>query len=89
MSYVEMWLEMRGSGGPYRVAMLIPIGTELPDGFTMKPEITDYEGSHFFVSIWYDQMIQAKDAILEAAKFYSELKIQFLFFRELRQPLTD
>jgi hypothetical protein len=89
MAYVEMWLEMNGSGGPYRVAMLIPVGIELPEGFTMKPEITNFENQHFFVSEWYDRMLDAKDAIMKAAEFYKNLSIQYLFYRELRRPLTN
>jgi hypothetical protein len=89
MPYVEMWLEMKGSGGPYRVAMLIPVGTELPEGYTLKPEIDNFEDQHFFASIWYNKMLEAKDAIMAAAKYYNDLGIQFLFYRELRKPLTD
>jgi hypothetical protein len=89
MPYVEMWLEMSGSGGPYRVAVLIPPGTEIPEGLTMKPSVDQFEGQQFFVSNWYEKMLDAKDAIMQVAKFYTDLSIQFLFFRELRKPLTE
>lgn len=89
MPYVEMWLEMSGSGGPYRVAVLIPIGTEVPEYLTMKSSVDKFEGQHFFVSEWYEKMLDAKDAIMKVAKFYSDLSIQFLFYRELREPLTE
>lgn len=85
MTYCELWLESKSGLSQFRVALLVPDGFELPEGFTLAD--TQHELSKkFYVSEWYDGIIEAKRAIDAAAKFYSDKDLKFLYFREIRKP---
>ncbi|MCF2137010.1 MAG: hypothetical protein K9W43_07155 [Candidatus Thorarchaeota archaeon] len=87
MGYCELWLEMRTHDRAFRVALLVPLGFNIPDDFQrlkMQDEIPERE---FYVSQWFSGIFAAKTAMEDAAMFYKESDIQFLFFREIR-PVT-
>ncbi|MHA1928244.1 MAG: hypothetical protein ACTSV2_06665 [Candidatus Thorarchaeota archaeon] len=87
MAHSELWLEMKGSMKQFRVALLIPEGFEIPEGFSQaEKQRTDTE-KIFLVTEWIDGIKKAKDEINRAAKFYNDREIKFLFFRELRKPI--
>ncbi|MFW9888756.1 MAG: hypothetical protein ACFFER_11260 [Candidatus Thorarchaeota archaeon] len=83
MSYCELWLETNNS--EFRVAMFVPVGFEVPDGFTRLTS-GDLGEKGFYVSDWYSGITEAKKSIDKAAKFYSDLSIKFLYVREIRRP---
>ena len=85
MSYCELWLETNNS--EFRVAMFVPVGFDLPDGFTRLAS-GDLGEKGFYVSDWYSEITEAKKSIDNAAKFYSNLSIKFLYIREIRRPRT-
>ena len=88
-TYVELWLEMKGEFKSFRVAMFVPTGLDLPDGFNETDLFNESGEKRFFVSEWYPTIHPAKSEIDAAAQFYTDKEIQFVFFRELRKPLTD
>ncbi|MHA2118921.1 MAG: hypothetical protein ACW98J_08365 [Candidatus Thorarchaeota archaeon] len=85
MSYCELWLETNNR--EFRVAMFVPVGFELPEGFTRLAS-GDLGEKGFYVSDWYSGIAEAKSNIDRAAKFYTELSVKFLYFREIRRPRT-
>lgn len=85
MSFCELWLET--SNKQFRVAMFVPLGFELPEGFN-RLESGDEGEKGFYVSDWFSGILEAKEHINRAAKFYSDLSVKFLFFREIRPPRT-
>jgi len=85
MTYCELWLESKGGLSQFRVALLVPDGFELPEGFTLTNTQHDPD-KKFYVSEWYDGIVKAKKAIDAAAKFYSDRDLKFLYFREIRKP---
>jgi len=85
MSYCELWLETNNR--EFRVAMFVPVGFELPEGFTRLTS-GDLGEKGFYVSDWYSGINEAKSNIDRAAKFYTDLSVKFLYFREIRRPRT-
>ena len=81
MEYCELWLETDNS--EFRVALLVPDGFEIPEGFGLL-RASDPSGKMLFVSEWYHGIMKAKDHINEAARFYCDRSEKFLFFREIR-----
>ena len=78
---------MRTQDRAFRVALLVPLGFDTPDDFhrlEMQDGIPERE---FYVSQWFAGITAAKDAMDEAAMYYKESDIKFLFFREIR-PVT-
>ncbi|MFW9975370.1 MAG: hypothetical protein ACFFDQ_08915 [Candidatus Thorarchaeota archaeon] len=78
-------MESKGGLSQFRVALLVPDGFELPEGFTLADTQHDPD-KKFYVSEWHDGIITAKKAIDTAAKFYSDRDLKFLYFREIRKP---
>ncbi|MHA1740650.1 MAG: hypothetical protein ACTSVD_01010 [Candidatus Thorarchaeota archaeon] len=87
MPYCELWLEMRTPNRAFRVALLVPVGFNTPERFERLVMRDKISGREFYVSPWYSGIIEAKDAMDEAAEYYASRSIQFLFFREIR-PVT-
>ncbi|MFO7835829.1 MAG: hypothetical protein R6V83_04170 [Candidatus Thorarchaeota archaeon] len=84
--YAEVWLEMAAAGKKYRAALLVPEGHEYPDDFHLSEIQTDNSTSSLYVTDWHLGIVKAKRAAEGAASFYTERKIKFLFFREIRPP---
>ncbi len=84
--YAEVWLEMSSAGRKYRAALLVPEGHENPEEFHLSEIQTDNSTSRLYVTDWHLGIVKAKKAAEEAAKFYTERKTKFLFFREIRPP---
>jgi hypothetical protein len=87
MAHCELWLESANGVSRLRVALLAPEDFEIPDGFT-KAEVQKEEDSTLYVSDWFDGIKPAKSFIDEAAQFYSDKDLKFLYFREIRKPQT-
>ena len=85
MTYCELWLESEGSLSQFRVALLVPDEFDLPEDFTLADSQHDPD-KKLYVSQWYDGIVAAKKAIDEAARFYSDRDLKFLYFREIRKP---
>ena len=85
MTYCELWLESGGGLSQFRVALLAPDEFELPEGFTLADAQHDPD-KKFYVSEWYEGIVAAKKAIDNAAKFYTDRDLKFLYFREIRKP---
>jgi len=84
--YAEVWLEMASGGRKYRAALLVPEGHDYPDGFHLSEIQGENSTSQLYVTDWHLGIIKAKKAAEGAASFYTERKIKFLFFREIRPP---
>ena len=85
MTYSELWLESEGGVSRFRVALLIPDEFCLPEGFTLSDTQHDPD-KKFYVSEWIDGIVAAKKAIDDAARYYNDRDLKFLFFREIRKP---
>jgi hypothetical protein len=85
MTYSELWLESEGGLSQFRVALLVPDEFDIPEGFTIADAQIDPD-KKFYVSEWYEGIVVAKKAIDEAAQFYTDRDLKFLFFREIRKP---
>ncbi len=85
MEYCELWLET--DNRQFRVALLVPDGFELPDGFNLLRPL-DPSGKILYVSEWHPGIAKAKQQINSAAQFYSDRAEKFLFFREIRPAST-
>jgi hypothetical protein len=85
MSYSELWLESEGGLSQFRVALLIPDEFGLPEGFTLCDTQHDSD-KKFYVSDWIDGIVAAKKAIDDAARYYNDRDLKFLYFREIRKP---
>ena len=85
MAHCELWLESKDGVKTIRVALLVPEGFELPEGFTMA-EAQKVANKTLYVSEWYDGIVKAKKAIDDAAKFYSDRGLKFLYYRGIRKP---
>jgi hypothetical protein len=85
MTHCELWLESKDGVKTIRVALLVPEGFELAEGFT-EAEVQKVADKTLYVSQWYDGIVEAKKAIDDAAKFYSDKGLKFLYFREIRKP---
>ena len=86
VSYCELWLEMKGQLKEFRVALLAPEGEELPVGFVENEFQNMLPEKKLYVSQWFDGIAAAKKAMNNAAQFYTDRDIKFLFFREIRKP---
>ena len=87
MTHCELWLESANGVSKLRVALLAPMDFEIPDGF-FEAEVQNETDSILYVSEWFDGIKGAKSFIDEAAQFYSEKDLRFLYFREIRKPQT-
>jgi len=67
------------------VALLIPDEFGLPEGFTLSDTQHDPD-KKFYVSEWIDGIVAAKKAIDDAARYYNDRDLKFLYFREIRKP---
>jgi hypothetical protein len=85
MTHCELWLESKDGVKTIRVAILVPESVELPEGFTIA-EIQSESDKTLYVSEWFDGIVKAKKTIDDAAQFYSDLGVKFLYFREIRKP---
>jgi hypothetical protein len=85
MTYSELWLESESGMSTFRVALLVPDEFEIPEGFKIANNQIDPD-KKFYVSDWFEGIVKAKKAIDEAAKFYSDRDLKFLYFREIRKP---
>ncbi|TFG34243.1 hypothetical protein EU527_04295 [Candidatus Thorarchaeota archaeon] len=88
MTYCELWLESPGGTSSFRVALLAPDEFELPEGFVLSDAQIDSE-KKLYVSNWFEGIIAAKKAIDVAAQFYSDRDLKFLYFREIRRPVSE
>ncbi len=86
MAFAELWLEMRERDNAFRVALLVPVGFALPDGYSLV-EVQPDLPKELYVSRWYPSISEAIQAMRHAARFWSNRSLQFLFFREIR-PMT-
>jgi hypothetical protein len=84
MSYCELWLVSVEGMSSFRVALLAPDEFERPEGFTLADRQIDPE-KKLYLSDPIDGIKAAKKSIEEAAKFYSDRDLKFLFFREIRK----
>ncbi len=85
--YCELWMEMRSGNVAFRVALLVPVGFDVPidlKKLKMRDAIADRE---FYVSRWFPEVLAAKHAMDDVARYYAERRVKFLFFREIR-PIT-
>ncbi|MFW9800261.1 MAG: hypothetical protein ACFFD9_07490 [Candidatus Thorarchaeota archaeon] len=85
MEYCELWLET--DNRQFRVALLVPDGFELPEGFSLLMSAHP-SGKALYVSDWHSGITEAKQQINSAAQFYSDRAEKFLFFREIRPAST-
>lgn len=86
MAHCELWLEMKIGMKEIRVALLAPVGFEIPEDFN-KLEMDDkIPDKILYVTEWIEGIKRAKEKMNEAAQFYNDREIKFLFFRELRKP---
>ncbi|TFG34324.1 hypothetical protein EU527_03755 [Candidatus Thorarchaeota archaeon] len=87
MTYCELWLESTGGTTSFRVALLAPDEYELPEGFS-PCELQVHPDKKLYVSDWVEGILAAKKAIDVAAQFYSDRDLKFLYFREIRRPVS-
>ncbi|MCJ7817665.1 MAG: hypothetical protein MUP60_02335 [Candidatus Thorarchaeota archaeon] len=87
MTYCELWLESEGGVSSFRVALLAPDEFEVPVGFTLCESQIDPD-KKFFLSDVLEGIVTAKKAIDSAAQFYSDRDLKFLYYREIRKPIT-
>ena len=87
MTYCELWLESEGDMTSFRVALLVPDEFELPDGFTLSESQMDPD-KKLYLSAVLEGIVAAKKAIDKAAEFYSERDLKFLYYREIRKPIS-
>ncbi len=87
MTYCELWLESEGGMSSLRVALLAPDEYELPEGFTISESQIDPDKKLYFSEI-LEGIMAAKKAIDKAAEFYSERDLKFLYYREIRKPIS-
>lgn len=87
MTYCELWLESEGGMSSLRVALLAPDEYELPEGFTISESQVDPEKKLYYSDI-LEGIMAAKKAIDKAAEFYSERDLKFLYYREIRKPMS-
>ena len=85
MAYCELWLESMRGMSTFRVALLAPEGFDLPEGFSIV-EVQKSRKKKLYLSECIVGIKAAKKEIEAAAKFYSDRKLKFLFFREIRKP---
>lgn len=85
MTYCELWLESKDGVKTIRVALLVPEGLDLPEDFTIS-EVQSEGDKTLYVSKWFDGIVKAKKTIDDAAQFYSDMGVKFLYFREIRKP---
>lgn len=88
LAYCELWLEMRSIERAFRVALLVPQGVEIPEGFFRSEIQNELPEKELYFSEWFSGIASAKDTMNDAASFYNERSTQFLFFREIR-PMTQ
>ena len=86
MTYCELWLESEGGMSSFRVALLAPDEFELPEGFTLSEAQMDPD-KKLYLSEVYEGIVAAKKAIDNAAQFYSDRDLKFLYYREIRKPI--
>ncbi|TFG11954.1 hypothetical protein EU537_10785 [Candidatus Thorarchaeota archaeon] len=70
----------------FRVALLVPIEFDVPGEFEKSAVQPDLPEKQLFVSDWFDGIAGAKELMDDAAEFYGDRKIKYLFFREIRRP---
>lgn len=87
MTYCELWLESEGGVSSFRVALLVPEEFEVPDGFSFCESQIDPD-KKFYLSDVLEGIVTAKKAIDRAAQFYSERDLKFLYYREIRKPIS-
>ncbi len=87
MTYCELWLESEGGMSSLRVALLAPDEYELPEGFTISESQIDPDKKLYYSEV-LDGIMAAKKAIDKAAEFYSERDLKFLYYREIRKPIS-
>ena len=87
MTYCELWLESEGGMSSLRVALLAPDEYELPDGFTISESQVDPDKKLYYSDV-LEGIMAAKKAIDKAAEFYSERDLKFLYYREIRKPIS-
>jgi hypothetical protein len=87
MTYCELWLESEGGMASFRVALLAPEEFDLPEGFTLSESQIDPD-KKLYLSEVVEGIVSAKKAIDAAAQFYSERDLKFLYYREIRKPVS-
>ncbi len=87
MTYCELWLESEGGMSSLRVALLAPDEYELPEGFIISESQVDQDKKLYYSEV-LDGIMAAKKAIDKAAEFYSERDLKFLYYREIRKPIS-
>jgi hypothetical protein len=87
MTYCELWLESEGGMSNFRVALLAPDEFELPEGFSLSEFQIDPDKKLYFSDI-FEGIKAAKKAIDKAAEFYSKRDLKFLYYREIRKPIS-
>ncbi|MCK4566723.1 MAG: hypothetical protein KAU48_05370 [Candidatus Thorarchaeota archaeon] len=87
MTYCELWLESEGGMSSLRVALLAPDEYELPEGFTISESQVDPDKKLYYSDV-LEGIMAAKKAIDKAAEFYSERDLKFLYYREIRKPMS-
>ncbi len=87
MTYCELWLESEGGMSSLRVALLAPDEYELPEGFTISESQIDPDKKLYYSEV-LEGIMAAKKAIDKAAEFYSERDLKFLYYREIRKPMS-
>ena len=87
MTYCELWLESEGGMSSLRVALLAPDEYDLPEGFTISESQVDPDKKLYYSEV-LDGIMAAKKAIDKAAEFYSERDLKFLYYREIRKPMS-
>ena len=85
MAYCELWLESMRGMSTFRVALLAPEGFDLPKGFSLA-EVQKSRKKKLYLSECIVGIKAAKKEIETAAQFYSNRKLKFLLFREIREP---
>jgi len=86
LAHCELWLEIKSFEKSFRVALLVPDGFLIPEGYTRCVGYDDPSKSKLYVTEWFSGIKSAKDKMDETAQFYSENNVRFLFFREIRKP---
>jgi len=69
-----------------RVALLAPEGFEIPEGFNILEIDDNIPDKILYITEWLPGIKIAKEKMNDAAQFYNDREIKFLFFRELRKP---
>ena len=85
MTYCELWLEMREGSSKIRAVLLAPKEVEVPSGFE-RLLVDSHSGKILYITDWFDGIKKAKDSMTQAAEFYNEREIKYLFFTEIRRP---